>query len=139
MKFSLDSGDGRCRIRSSDNRQLQVLYSPLQELEIGGGSTVQELNFASSVLITPLKPVDWRPQHFDEVTRNDFACLLDFSPEIVVYGSGEAMHFPAHELTRDLIEAGVGLEVMNTPAACRTYNLLMMEGRLVVAALLLGC
>ena len=138
MKFTLDSGPGRCRIRSSDNSQLQVLYSPQELDNAEGRSTIQELNFSSSVLITPDKPLDWRPQNFAEVTREDFAELLEYSPEIVLFGSGDRLQFPGQEMTMDLIPAGVGFEVMNTPAACRTYNLLMMEGRQVVAALLLG-
>jgi uncharacterized protein len=55
---------------------------------------------------------------------------------VALLGTGSRQRFPAPRLTRALAEARIGLEVMTTPAACRTYNILMAEGRKVVAALL---
>lgn len=77
------------------------------------------------------------PGGFDALSVADFAALLGHQPEIVLLGTGAAQHFPRPELTRDLTDAGVGVEVMDTPAACRTYNILTGEGRRVVALLLL--
>ena len=59
-------------------------------------------------------------------------------PELVVFGSGARLRFPSPALLRPLIDAGIGVETMDTAAACRTYNVLLAEGRSVVAALLFG-
>ena len=70
--------------------------------------------------------------------EGDFADLLAHRPEVVVFGAGPAIRFPHSRLTRALTEARVGIEVMDTAAACRTFNILAAEGRSVVAALLLA-
>ncbi len=63
--------------------------------------------------------------------------MLAHAPELVIFGSGERIRFVAPALLRPLIERGIGVETMDTGAACRTYNVLASEGRTVVAALLL--
>ena len=68
----------------------------------------------------------------------DFAVLLDLKPELVVFGSGNKFCFPAREIMTTFAQAGIGFEVMDTPAACRTYNVLVSEGRRIAAALLIG-
>ncbi|HET7157715.1 MAG TPA: MTH938/NDUFAF3 family protein, partial [Burkholderiales bacterium] len=62
--------------------------------------------------------------------------LLTTRPEIILFGSGATLRFPRPELTRAIAAAAVGLETMDTAAACRTYNVLTAEGRQVLAALL---
>jgi uncharacterized protein len=62
---------------------------------------------------------------------------LTLEPEIVLLGTGRRQQFPHPRLTQALLEQGVGVEVMDTAAACRTYNVIMLEGRRVAAALLL--
>jgi uncharacterized protein len=66
-----------------------------------------------------------------------FEQVLALRPELVVFGSGARLRFVAPALLKTLIQAGIGVETMDTLAACRTYNVLAMEGRSVVAALLL--
>jgi uncharacterized protein len=78
----------------------------------------------------------WAPAGFEALTAEDFAALLEFSPEVVIIGTGGRLRFPAPALLRPLIEAGIGFEVMDVAAACRTYNILATEGRVVAAALL---
>ncbi|MFT3777381.1 MAG: Mth938-like domain-containing protein [Ottowia sp.] len=78
----------------------------------------------------------WPPRHFADLGAADFAPLARERPELVVFGSGERLRFPRPAWVRALIEAGIGIETMDTPAACRTYNILAGEGRRVVAALL---
>lgn len=68
----------------------------------------------------------------------DFTVLLDLKPELVVFGSGNKFCFPAREIMTKFAQAGIGFEVMDTPAACRTYNVLVSEGRRIAAALLIG-
>jgi ATP-binding cassette subfamily B protein len=68
--------------------------------------------------------------------KADFERLLSHKPEVVLFGTGAAIRFPHPRLTRALTDARIGLEVMDTPAACRTFNILAAEGRSVIAALL---
>jgi uncharacterized protein len=79
----------------------------------------------------------WDIAGFDALSRAHFEYLLSLQPEIVLLGTGTQLRFPAPALSRPLLAARIGLEVMDTRAACRTYNILMAEGRKVAAALLL--
>ena len=79
---------------------------------------------------------DWQPAGFDQLAAADFNRLAELQPEIVLLGTGARLRFPRPELTRALHEARIGLEVMDLPAACRTYNILAAEERKVAAALL---
>ena len=72
------------------------------------------------------------------MTEQDFAPILSMQPEIVLLGTGSRLCFPAAQLTAGILAAGVGLEVMDTAAPCRTFNILLSEQRSVVAALVLG-
>jgi uncharacterized protein len=76
------------------------------------------------------------PGGFDTLTEADFATLLAHEPEVVLLGTGATHRFPHPRLTRALVEARVGVEVMDTAAACRTFNILAAEGRKVTAVLL---
>ena len=76
----------------------------------------------------------WDAPSFEALTRAHFDALLALSPELVIFGTGDTLRFPSRELTRPIAAASVGFEVMDTKAACRTYNILMAEGRQVVAA-----
>jgi len=87
----------------------------------------------TSETVTP----GFAPSGFDGLVESDFAALLVHKPELLLFGTGATLRFPRPELTRALIDARIGLEVMDTPAACRTYNILAAEGRSVVAALLI--
>lgn len=80
---------------------------------------------------------EWRPQTIDELTLADLEPVLALEPEIVVLGTGSRQRFPATELLAALLSRGIGCEVMETGAACRTYNVLVSEDRRVVAALIL--
>ncbi len=78
----------------------------------------------------------WPVESFDVLSEGDFEQLLAFEPELVVFGSGTRLRFAHPRLMRTLMAERVGIETMDTPAACRTYNVLLSEGRRVVAALL---
>ena len=80
---------------------------------------------------------DWRPQSIDELTLADLDAVLELAPEIVVLGTGTRQRFPSMKLIGEVLSRGVGCEVMDTAAACRTYNVLASEDRRVVAALLM--
>jgi uncharacterized protein len=79
----------------------------------------------------------WPCQHTHEIQAPHFEMLLALKPELVIFGSGLRQKFIHPSLYQCLIQNHIGLETMNTAAACRTYNILAQEGRHVVAALLI--
>jgi uncharacterized protein len=98
---------------------------------------VNQVRHQRPVLIAPDRPVEaWNVAGFDALTTDDFAMLRDRSPELVLLGTGTRQHFPHPRLVRPLTDAHIGCEAMTSQAACRTYNILMAEGRRVAAALL---
>jgi uncharacterized protein len=80
---------------------------------------------------------DWRPQTLDELSEADLAAVFALQPEIVVLGTGMRQRFPDTQLLAAILARGIGCEVMDTGAACRTYNVLVSELRRAVAALFL--
>ena len=79
---------------------------------------------------------DWRPRAVRELIPEDFATALEWQPEIVLLGTGARQEFPAREIHSTLLSRGIGFEVMDTGAACRTFNVLVGESRRVVAGFL---
>jgi uncharacterized protein len=80
--------------------------------------------------------IPWQVESFGQLAESHFAGLVELQPELVIFGSGARLRFVQPALMRALIDRGIGLETMDTAAACRTYNVLLAEGRSVVAALL---
>lgn len=81
---------------------------------------------------------DWNCARFDDLTAEHFALLAATRPELVIFGSGTRLRFPPPAFLRALMDQRIGIETMDTLAACRTYNILAGEGRQVIAALLIG-
>jgi uncharacterized protein len=81
--------------------------------------------------------LNWGPVGFDALVPADFERILSLKPELVLFGSGARLRFAHTSLLRALIEHRIGVETMDTAAACRTYNVLASENRSVVAALIL--
>jgi len=103
-----------------------------------GYVSINDQRYERSIVVAPDQPVaDWDAQTFETLTPSAFQTVLRLNPEIVLLGTGERLRFPRPALTRVLVEASVGFEAMDTKAACRTYNILMAEGRQVVAAILI--
>jgi uncharacterized protein len=93
---------------------------------------------ANSCVVAPDRLIrDWAPASLDELTAEHLADLAALEPELVLLGVGERLRFPQRTLLQPLEQRGIGVEVMDTAAACRTYNLLKGDGRRVVAALLI--
>jgi uncharacterized protein len=90
----------------------------------------------SSVVVLRDRVLDWSVAAFDRLTAEDFEFLRTLEVEIVLLGTGPRQRFPHPRLTAALPRAGIGLEVMDLQAACRTYNILVAEERKVAAALL---
>jgi uncharacterized protein len=81
---------------------------------------------------------DWPLANVEALAADHYAAILELKPEILLLGTGSKFVFPEPALLAPLRKAGIGVEVMDTPAACRTYNILLGEGRNVVAALIVG-
>jgi uncharacterized protein len=102
------------------------------------GLRVNGVAWARSVVVPSRGDVTaWAPADFGSLQPAHFDQLLGNQPEVVIFGSGARLRFPAPALLRGLIDARIGVETMDNAAACRTYNVLASEGRLVVAALLI--
>jgi uncharacterized protein len=97
---------------------------------------INKVRHASAVVLTPTRVESWAIASFEALAEADFERLRALDPEVVLLGTGSRQRFPHPRLSRALADARIGLEVMNTPAACRTYNIVMAEGRKVVAALM---
>ncbi|MBL8505365.1 MAG: Mth938-like domain-containing protein [Methylobacillus glycogenes] len=80
---------------------------------------------------------DWQASEFDLLDVESLRPILELKPEVVLLGTGSRHRFLHPAKSRELTEAGISLESMTTEAACRTYNILMAEGRQVAAALLI--
>ena len=80
---------------------------------------------------------DWTVAGFEELDEAHFEYFLGLKPDVLLLGTGTAQRFPHPRLYRALTAAGIGVECMDTPAACRTYNILVAESRRVIAAILI--
>ena len=121
MKFQLENAPGR---------NLFTGYGP-------GYVSVNQVRHETSLIVAGDRVLfDW-PARWDDIAAAHFEFLLTLRPEIVVLGTGATQKFPHPALSRSLLAARIGLESMNTPAACRTYNILVAEGRNVVAVVMI--
>ena len=101
------------------------------------GVIVNGVEHRSSVIVPWQGTVaPWNAASFEALAADHFEQLALLKPELVIFGSGARIRFPAAALLRPLIDRRIGVETMDSPAACRTYNVLLGEGRAVVAALL---
>lgn len=82
------------------------------------------------------EPFEWQVARFEDLQATHFERLVALEPELVIFGSGTRLRFAPPALLRALIERRIGVECMDTAAACRTYNVLATERRSVVAALI---
>lgn len=92
---------------------------------------------ASVIIGSKGQRMAWQCRSFAELTAAHFAQLAETDAELVIFGSGKRLRFPQAAWLQPLMAKRVGLETMDTGAACRTYNILAGEGRNVVVALLL--
>ncbi|RZI41032.1 hypothetical protein EGT07_20395 [Herbaspirillum sp. HC18] len=98
---------------------------------------INAVRFEYSLIVLPeIPPVAWPPQSFDELSTDHFAQIEAASPDVVILGTGSKQRFAHPRLTNTLTARRIGVECMDNAAACRTYNILMAEGRKVVLALI---
>lgn len=109
------------------------------------GADYLEINrqqrYPHSVLIMPQGPVQpWEVNSYEQLNKHHFDILGSFfsqTPELIIFGSGRSHRFPPLTFLQTWVQQNIGIETMDTQAACRTYNILVAEGRQVLAALLL--
>ncbi|MET0382518.1 MAG: MTH938/NDUFAF3 family protein [Burkholderiaceae bacterium] len=122
MKFQSDHLDGVNSITHYDVDTLRVNA---------------RLRTASTLVPWVGEPQPWNVAGLEQLAPEHFEALLGLDPEVVIFGSGPRLRFVPPALYRCLIEQRVGIETMDSGAACRTYNVLANEGRRVVAAILM--
>ncbi len=96
----------------------------------------QEKHQKNIILLPDSIVPEWTTATVISLTEADMQILLGLGTEIILLGTGKRLRFPPGELLRPFAQAGIGLDVMDLQAACRTYNILAAEGRKVAAALL---
>ncbi|HZM44667.1 MAG TPA: Mth938-like domain-containing protein [Burkholderiales bacterium] len=120
--------------------KLHLAQNQGQQLFTGYGAgyvAVNNVRYEKSVLVTPASVSDWPVRKFEDLSAADFRFIAELKAEVVIFGTGRAQRFPLPELARALAASGAGVEIMDSKAACRTYNILAAEGRGVVAAILM--
>lgn len=122
MKISLQTGPGVNLVRS---------FVP-GELRVG-----EQVIHTSCLLTADSLVTDWPPQTMKELKLEHLQGVISQQPEIVLLGTGTKQRFPERNILTTLLGKRIGVEVMDTAAACRTFNILVAEDRRVVAALLL--
>ena len=106
----------------------------------GYGEGYVEINktpYAHAVVLSSDGAISkWPVKTFEDLEANSFSQLIDLKPELILIGTGSRQRFPKPELLKDLVSAKIGFEIMDSQAACRTYNILVGEGRQVLLALI---
>lgn len=103
-----------------------------------GHIVVNKRSYHNSVILSRDQFItDWVPQSLSELDAEHFAQILALQPEVILLGTGAKIAFPDNSILASIHQAGIGVEIMDTSAACRTFNLLASEDRNVVAALLI--
>ena len=106
----------------------------------GYGDGYVEINktpYAHAVVLSSDGAIsNWPVKAFKDLEANNFTQLVDLKPELILIGTGSRQRFPKPELLKTLISAKIGFEIMDSQAACRTYNILVGEGRQVLLALI---
>jgi uncharacterized protein len=104
-----------------------------------GFVNVNGVRHERSLIVTPeqLSP-EWPVADIESLGAIHIAAFMPFAAEVVLIGTGPQLRFPPADVLRPLIEARIGYEIMDTAAACRTYSILMAEGRRVLAGLIVG-
>jgi len=98
---------------------------------------VNEQRFEQPVIVTPEQVLnDWPARNFAGLSEADFIYFMALKPEVLLLGTGNQHRFAQPQLYRALSDVGIAVEFMNTPAACRTFNILISEDRKVVAGIL---
>lgn len=122
MKFSEDNPDAGFFISHYDNNELLI----------------NGKRFTQSLVISPDQLIEnWCSSEIKDLSAGHFEQILALEPELIILGTGDKLTFPDMSVYAACINKNIGVEIMDTGAACRTYNVLLSENRKVVAGLLL--
>lgn len=101
-----------------------------------GYVSVNAIRYTNNLIVLPQRLItEWTSARFETLALSDLELLAALEIDIILFGTGNTLRFPRHDLLQPIIKARKGLEVMDIQAACRTYNVLISEGRPAVAAL----
>jgi uncharacterized protein len=99
---------------------------------------INDATFTNSIILSPTQLIEyWQPQSATELSADSFTLILDMKPDVLLIGTGSQLVFLPVDLYGELINQGIGVELMDTRAACRTFSALSAENRNVVAALII--
>lgn len=132
MQLSLDKELHRYTIHAYDDTGITLVLPPHLVNDPGQ----RRLRIEHSLILTADVHKEWEAKDIDSLEAEQMMVCLDYQPEVVLLGCGATMRFPGQEVLLPLHRQGIGVELMNTAAACRTFNILASEGRDVVALML---
>lgn len=135
MKFSQDNQSG-LRIHGYESGLLTLACPPGSRPDLPYDHETGLHQVTHSIILSAQGLIsDWEPSSLAELTANHIEIINSLEPALVLLGTGARLQFPASEILSPLHKMGIGVEIMDTAAACRTFNVLMSEGRKVAAAL----
>lgn len=122
MSLTLDENKATYQIKGYQPGQIQI----------------NDRIYYTSLIVAPEQLIEnWQPQTIKALSRENLESIIEMHPGILLIGTGSKLEFPMIEIYGDLINKGIGVEIMDTRAACRTYNALTAENRDVIAALII--
>jgi len=122
MKFAEDHNSANYKISGYDHDNIGINGMP----------------HSHSLVISPMELLaDWEPINYSDLKEQHLDAIYAMNPEIIILGTGLKQIFPPAEILRRFAKEQIGYEIMDTQAACRTFNILMAEDRTVVAGLFL--
>ena len=120
MKFAEDHNSSRYKISAYDSTSIGINGKP----------------YSQALVLSPMELItDWSPQIYTDLKAEHLEPFYELEAEIILLGTGQLQIFPQPEILKRFAQGQVGFEIMDTQAACRTFNILMAEGRNVVAGL----
>jgi uncharacterized protein len=120
MKFAEDDNNSKYKITGYES----------------DGVKINGIMHKQSFILSPMELVDdWQPQNLDALKIEHFEAFYTMKPEVILLGTGIKQIFPDREILKYLVQNRIGYEIMDTQAASRTFNIIMAEGRTVVAGM----
>ena len=120
MKFAEDHNEARFKITGYE----------------AGGVGINGKIFNQSLILSPMEFIqEWEPKEYSALKESHLEQIYSLKPDVILLGTGMTQIFPKNEIMRKLVKENIGFEVMTTQAVCRTFNILMSEGRNVVAGI----
>lgn len=135
MRFNQESDPQKYAIRAYSEGYVDV---QIPTIIAAKDNSEKSIRVQQSFIMSPQKLIqNWPLRTASALTNPIFDQILDLKPEIILLGTGLRLEFADISITKTALENGIGVETMDSAAACRTYNILMLEGRNVAVALML--